>query len=353
MSCPRNSLANFWDKQATKTLILLVSTLNQKSGGLLIRDTSGACAAAIVAAGWIGVENATVLALFAVLYALTGPLGAAGVRSLLPRLVPPEALGRVNAIDTAIWAVADILGPAMAGLLSAAMGPDAAMLVVGGTYGGAAACLLRVPALAGRGAGGAPLMAQSLEGLLLMLRHRALRGLSLSYSFYQLSWGVLVVAAPVVAARHLPPAAAQAATGALWAAAGIAGGIGALAAGHLHTAGREARIMAAGMLVSAVALWPVAASFGFGGMALGMCVAGLAAGPVDVAALTLRQRATDPTLLGRVLSISMSLNLLGLPIGSALAGMMITRAPAAAFAVAALAALVGAVMARRISLAEG
>ena len=46
MSCPRSSQANFWDKQATKTLILLVSTLNQKSDGLLIRDTSATAALA-------------------------------------------------------------------------------------------------------------------------------------------------------------------------------------------------------------------------------------------------------------------------------------------------------------------
>ena len=40
MSCPRNSYANFLDKQATKILIFLVSTLNLKSNGFQIRDTS-------------------------------------------------------------------------------------------------------------------------------------------------------------------------------------------------------------------------------------------------------------------------------------------------------------------------
>ena len=39
VSCPRNSYANFWDKQATKILIFLVSTLNLKSNGFQIRDT--------------------------------------------------------------------------------------------------------------------------------------------------------------------------------------------------------------------------------------------------------------------------------------------------------------------------
>jgi hypothetical protein len=49
---------------------------------------------------------------------------------------------------------------------------------------------------------------------------------------------------------------------------------------------------------------------------------GQLAGPIDVGLLTLRQRRTDPAELGRVLSVSMSLNFAGFPIGTALAGAM-------------------------------
>ena len=41
--------------------------------------------------------------------------------------------------------------------------------------------------------------------------------------------------------------------------------------------------------------------------------------------LTLRQRRTDPGEFGRVLSVSMSLNAAGLPIGSAVAGLLIVH----------------------------
>ena len=68
----------------------------------------------------------------------------------------------------------------------------------------------------------------------------------------------------------------------------------------------------------------------------------LAAGPVDVALLTLRQRRTDPAELGRVLSVSMSLNLAGIPLGAALAGTLIPRSLPATFAAAALASLLAA-----------
>ena len=93
--------------------------------------------------------------------------------------------------------------------------------------------------------------------------------------------------------------------------------------------------MALGMLASAIAAWPLAAEFGLPGLACGLMLVGAAAGPIDVAVLTLRQRRTDPAELGRVLSVSMSLNMAGGPFGSALAGALVTRSLPGTFAVAA------------------
>lgn len=160
---------------------------------------------------------------------------------------------------------------------------------------------------------------------------------------YQAAWGVLVVVVPVFVANHYASAVGSSVTGLLWAAMGMAGGLGALLAGHLRTTGRERLIMAAGMIVTALAAWPVAAEFGFGGLAIGLMLAGVASGPIDVALLTLRQRRTDPRQLGRVLSISMSLNLAGFPLGSAIAGMVITTSLSATFVMAGLASIIAAI----------
>src|SRR5947199_9923231 len=46
--------------------------------------------------------------------------------------------------------------------------------------------------------------------------------------------------------------------------------------------------------------------------------------PFDIAFLTLRQRRTDPARFGRVFAISMSLNVAGAPVGSAIAGPLIS-----------------------------
>lgn len=100
--------------------------------------------------------------------------------------------------------------------------------------------------------------------------------------------------------------------------------------------------MAIGILTTAVAVWPLEAEFGLIGLVVGMMLVGAAAGPIDVSVLTLRQRRTDPAELGRVLSVSMSLNMSGGPLGSALAGVLVTWSLSATFAVAALASVLAA-----------
>lgn len=298
--------------------------------------------AALSLIAWAGVASAPVLFVLVLLFSLTGPLGASGTRTLLPRLVPAQALDRANALDTAVYAVVDVVGPALAGVAVGVLGAEAVLSFIALAFAGAAVCLFRIERLPGLAAPGVSLLRQTLEGLVMVVRQPTLRGLAISYSLYQLTWGVLVVVVPVFVTRHYSVVAGSSLTGMLWTAMGLAGGIGALAAGHLRTTGRERHVMAAGMLVTAFAAWPIAAEFGLGGLAVGLMLAGVMSGPIDVALLTLRQRRTDPRQLGRVMSISMSLNLAGFPLGSAMAGMVVTKSLSAAFVLSGLAAAAGA-----------
>lgn len=298
---------------------------------------------AITFVGWAGWASAPVLFVLVTLFSLTGPLGASGTRALLPRLVPAQALDRANALDTVGYAATDVVGPGLAGVTVAWFGGETALLLVALTYAGAALCLSRVQRLPGLASGTSSFLRQIIEGIEIVARQPTLRGIAISYSLYQITWGALVVIVPVFVAGHFEMAVGSSVTGALWAAMGVAGGVGALLAGHLRTTGRERHVMAAGMVVTALAAWPVAAEFGFGGLAIGLMLAGLVAGPVDVALLTLRQRRTDPRQLGRVLSISMSLNAAGYPLGSALAGMVIVTSLPATFMMAGLASVIAAI----------
>src|SRR5260370_20975850 len=58
-------------------------------------------------------------------------------------------------------------------------------------------------------------------------------------------------------------------------------------------------------------------------VAAAIILLGLATGPFDIGLFTLRQRRTDPAWFGRAFAVSMSLNSVGNPIGSALAGPLI------------------------------
>jgi hypothetical protein len=172
-----------------------------------------------------------------------------------------------------------------------------------------------------------------------VINEPTLRALALSYSLYDVCWGVLVIAVPVFAAQRFPGDAGATAAGLLWAGLGLVGGATALVAGHLRMRGRERRFIRLGMLLTALAAWPIAAEFGLTGLAVGLMLIGAAAGPIDVGVLTLRQRRTNPSELGRVVAISMSLNLCGGPIGSALAGLLVAWSLTGTLAVAAAACL--------------
>jgi predicted MFS family arabinose efflux permease len=155
--------------------------------------------------------------------------------------------------------------------------------------------------------------------------------------------GVLIVVVPVAIVRHLGPGPlSDTMTGALFAIAGLAGAAGALAAGWLDTGNRERHVIALGALLTAGAIFPLGATFGIAGLVCAVIFVGFCAGPVDVGLLSLRQRRTEPGWLGRVLAVSMSLNLSGLPIGSALGGMLVADTVPIALSVAALASLLAA-----------
>ncbi|KVD10781.1 MFS transporter [Burkholderia ubonensis] len=298
--------------------------------------------AAVSVVGWSGSTDPVVLAVPVVLYSLTGPLGAAGTRTLLPRVVPPAALDRANALDTAIYAVVDVVGPALAGVMAASLGPAAAILLIATAYAGAAVFMSFVPRLPGLARSQVSIWQQAMEGIRMVAAQPTLRGLAISYSLYQVTWGALIVVVPTFVAEHFSKGAASSITGLMWTAVGAAGGVGALLAGHLRTVDRERRIMAVGMAVTATAAWPVAGEFGLGGLVAALIVVGIASGPIDVALLTLRQRRTDPRQLGRVMSISMSLNVAGFPIGSAIAGTLTATSSSAALMIAGIASAMAA-----------
>lgn len=292
--------------------------------------------------------TAPLLLALVALYSFTGPLGTAGVRVLIPRLVPPDALDRANALDTSSYALISVAGPAIAGVLFGFAGAQATLLAVAFLYAAGTASLVPLVRRASVGVVVATgsLMQSALQGVMYVVRSPSLRGLAISYSLFQVSWGILIVAVPVVVLGELGAGAtADSVIGGLWAMSGLAGGVGALYAAHLRTDGRERQFIAIGALATAVALYPLSASFGLIGLAVGLILVGFLEGPIDVGVLSLRQRRTDPSWLGRALAVSMSFNMSGQPLGSAIGGIVVVYSPSLAFAIAALASVLAAIAA--------
>jgi predicted MFS family arabinose efflux permease len=158
-------------------------------------------------------------------------------------------------------------------------------------------------------------------GLVYTLRNPTLRGLALTLSVYNVGNGLLAIAVPVLVLGRLHSGPST--VGLLWGAMGGAGLASALVAGRFSSQGRERWMMAGPILVAAVAIALLPFAHSLWVVAAAIVLLGLSTGPFDIGLFTLRQRRTDPAWFGRAFAVSMSLNSVGNPIGSALAGPVI------------------------------
>lgn len=285
------------------------------------------------------------------LYSLTSPLSTGGIRTLFPRFVPEAAYDRANALDLSTFSVIEVGAPLAAGALFPLVGPDPTLLCVAGMYVLAALslALLRGGAPLPSAGGGRRLLRSAYEGITYLLRNATLRGLAVSYSLYQVASGMLIVIVPVAVAAWLGDGrSADRYTGLMWAVAGLFGALGALVTGRLLHAGVERRYMLGATLVTAVAVFPLSALGSLLTLAAGLALVGLMEGTINVSLLSLRQRRTDPGWLGRVMTVSMSVNLSGFPVGTALGGLLASRSLTTAFLVASAMTLLSAASVRAL-----
>lgn len=156
-------------------------------------------------------------------YSATSSLSFAGIRTLLPRIVPEKLWDRANAADMGSFAATDAAGPALAGALFAVLGGVGALFATAAAFAGAALVLARpVGRVAPGTAADASVVHHAWEGLRYVVANRTLRGLAVSYSFYQVGFGVLVVALPVLVLLGRL-SGGELAVGALWAPRGRPG----------------------------------------------------------------------------------------------------------------------------------
>lgn len=236
-------------------------------------------------------------------------------------MVPRPLWDRVNAVDSAAFALTGTAGPALAGLLTAWRGAEAALVAsaVGFSLSALVVVGLRDPSP--RTPSRAALLHEAWSAFTYVIRHPSLRGLALTISVFNIGTGLLLVALPVLVLGRLHGSPAQ--VGELWAISGLATAASAFVFGRVNSEGRERPMVGVSILFAAAAYAGIAFSPTVLWAFAGMMLLGLATGLLDLTLFSLRQRRTDAAWFGRAFAVSASLNFSGIPLGSAVSGPLI------------------------------
>lgn len=298
--------------------------------------------AAVVALDRAAALSLPLLFLLVALNSLTNPLGTVGGRSMFPLVVPRRLWDRANAVDSMGYTFTTLIGPPIAGAIVAIGGPTSALAVTALVLFAGAVTISGVPDLRTAGVAGTHLLAEARAGVIYVVQHPVLRALAVGISVSNLGHGILIVGLPVLVLHRLGGDAAL--VGQLWAAMGAAGVLSALVVGRSGTEGRERTILALGMLGGAAGLAVIATASALPAVVAGVLLLGFTSGPVDVSMFSLRARVTDPARFGRAFAVSMHLNYLGMPVGSALSGPLLALSVPLALGLAVFFPVVGAAL---------
>ena len=272
----------------------------------------------------VGHAPAWVIPLVVLPAGITYPLSFGGFTSMIPALVPGELLPPANAVETTSFNAALVVGPALAGTLSAVVGPDAPLLVEAGLALAALALIVRIPGL------DAPperteectLWSIAADGLRQIALVPQLRGVTVAAAIGLGGLGLLTVAFPLFAVEHL--GAERSAAGYMWAAFAVGSTLGALSLVRIQRRFPPEWIVLTGYAVFGLLMlsWPLAGSLAVF-LAL-VSVAALVDGPALAAQFAVRQRYVPPSLYGQVFTTAVGLKVGSFALGAALAGAVVT-----------------------------
>jgi MFS family permease len=266
---------------------------------------------------------AWLLVVIAGIASLTAPLSGTGLRSLFPLIVPKHLWERVNAIDSMGYIIATIIGPPLAAGTVALWGGGVAFMVIGISYGVAAVVIARTPDPLSPAVLRQPLLLEAWQGLVYTWRNRTLRGLGFCISVLNLGAGALTIIVPLIVLQGLH--LGETMVGLVFAVQGITGILSAFLVGRQDSRGRERVMLMWTMTSTGIVLALLLLKSNIVVLVFVMALCGLLNGPLDIALFTIRQRRTDPVWTGRAFAVSMSFNALGLPVGSAIAGVVAAR----------------------------
>jgi MFS family permease len=273
------------------------------------------------------------------LASITTPLSRVGGKSLYPIIVPRPLWDRSNAADSGAFVVATVLGPGVAGVAVAVLGPRTALLLPAAVMLAAAMLLIGIVIPDARAPKTASVFVEAGAAIAYVWANRVLRMLAGTMTVFNICGGVLTVAIPFVVLRAVHGGSTT--VGLLFAVMGVGGFLAGLVTGHFGTEYREKRLLAWSCAVTALAFLVLALDHRELVLFAMIAVIGIANGPLTVAMFSLRQRSTEPEWFGRAFAVSMNLNFVGSPIGATVAGALLTHSIPLTLIVAAFCAVAG------------
>ena len=281
-----------------------------------------------------------VLLIIVAVQSLTFPLSTVGQRTLFPLVVPRPLWPRANAIDSNGYALSGVIGPALAGSVVAAFHGEGGLIAAAAMFGLAAAVTATAPDPRVDASTHGSVVRAAWDGVVHVVRHPTLRGIAVGVSVSNVGNGILFITIPVVVLGRLGGDSVL--VGQLFALMGGVAFVAVMLAGRLRIEGRERTYMVGAVLGGALATSLLLVRLDLAVLIVAIIVRAVAEAFYDVPMFTLRQRRTDPAWLGRAFAVSMSLNFIGYPVGSAIGGSLNAVSAELALAVALVAWLLGA-----------
>ncbi|MDH3475766.1 MAG: MFS transporter [Rhodospirillales bacterium] len=242
----------------------------------------------------------------------------AGVPSLLPALVGGGDLNAANALETVGYTVGGVLGPPLAGLLIARVGPLEALYLDAATYlvfaWAVGRCRPR-PEEARAETGDATGL---LAAARVIWRSPVLAGTTLMYLVFNIGLGALLVVVPVFAETVL--GGGPELYGLLLGCVAVGELASSVTIGSLRLSIPEGLAICLAALLSGIAVAAVAYSPNAAGAVIGLALYGAFSAPLTIWGQTLRMKIIPPGFHGRCFAIMRTLMQSGGPLGGVSAG---------------------------------
>jgi MFS family permease len=265
----------------------------------------------------------------AIIVAVAAPLSVsrslfrAGYISSLPNLVGRTHLARANGLLESIYSASVIVGPVIAGFLSAAIGPGPTLAIDAASFGISAVGLslmttdLHAPLDRPKG----HILTDVREGIAFVVRHPVLRSAVLLFGLYSAVVAPLIVAMAVRITRDLGQS--EEVFGIVVASFGFGAIAGALVAARLGRRANVVLVMLGGIAFTGLTILGLAAFDAVEAMVLFTLLGGLSETLVSVTYVTLRAAVSPDALLGRIGSTARVFSLGVQPIGLLAGGLLI------------------------------